>query len=197
MKMLITALLVASPLISFAGDQASNGLSYNYVGIGYAAADYDNDGASFKLKGYGIEASGLITENIFLVGDLFNASTKKIKVDGTTYSIDLDYTAYELGLGYRMPISNGTDVYGIVSRHNQKLKANGENVSDTNNAFTIGIKTLLADSVELDASGGALDGDFRGKLSLQYKVASNVGFVASYSTMRDGSQYQFGVRYLY
>ena len=197
MKTLITALLIASPIFSFAADQASNGLSYNYVGIGYGAADVDSDEVSFKLRGYGVEASGLVTENIFLIGDLYNASTKKVKMDGTTYSLDIDYTSYEFGLGYRMPISNGTDVYGIVSSHNQKAKISGESQSEKNAAFTIGIKTLLTDSLELNANGGALDGDFRGKLDLQYKVTSNVGFVAGYSTMKDISQYQFGVRYLY
>ena len=196
-KLLIAALFAVSPTLSFAADQVSNGLSYNYIGLAYGVTDVDSDDASFKLKGYGIEASGLVTENIFLVGNLYNASTNKIKSGGTSYSLDVDFNSYELGLGYRMPISNGTDVYGIISGQNQKIKASSTDESNSYAAFAIGIKTLLADSLQLDANGGMLDGDFRGKLELQYKVTSTIGVVANYTTIKDATQYNIGMRYFY
>jgi hypothetical protein len=196
-KLLIAVLLAVSPTLSFAADQVSNGLTYNHIGLAYGVTDVDSDGASFKLKGYGIEASGLVTENIFLVGNLYNASTNKIKSGGTSFSLDIDFNSYELGLGYRMPISSGTDAYGIISGQNQKITATGANENNTYAAFAIGVKTLLADSLQLDANGGMLDGDFRGKLELQYKVTSTIGAVANYTTMKDASQYNFGIRYFY
>lgn len=196
-KLLIAALFAVSPTLSFAADQVSNGLSYNHIGLAYGVSDVDSDGTSFKLKGYGIEASGLVTENIFLVGNLYNASTNKVKVSGTSYSLDVDFNSYELGLGYRMPISNGTDVYGIIGGQNQKITASGANENNTYAAFAIGIKTLLVDSLQLDANGGMLDGDFRGKLELQYKITPTIGVVANYTTMKDATQYNLGVRYLY
>lgn len=197
---ILSSLLIASASANSA-EQSKNSLSYNYIGIGYGANDLDDGSTSMKLTGYGAEASGLINESFFITGVFSNASTDKVKVNSVSINADVDVQSYALGIGYRQPISADTDVYAIVGGVNQKVKLSATGVSETERAsaatFDAGIKTLIAENLQLKIEAGVILGDMRGKTELQYKVSSNIAATAGFALGKDSTSYLLGIRYLY
>jgi Outer membrane protein beta-barrel domain len=198
MKKYILLALAVLPAVASAQEVQGNGLTYNYVGAGYGRLNYSSDGVKATLTGFGIEAGALVAENIFLEGGYSSVSANKFSVNGTSYNIGLDLNQTAVAVGYRLPLSKGTDLTGSVGITRGTAKATGvSSVSDTIYPLSVGIRSAINEAIQLGASGTVADGNFSAGAYLQYKLGSNVGLVGSYSGSNYGNGYTLSVRYLF
>jgi hypothetical protein len=198
MKKYILFAMAAIPVIASAQQPQANGLTYNYVGLGYGSLSLSDSGVKATLTGFGIEAGALVTENVYIVGDYVSSSANKVTVSGTSYNVGVDYNATGVGLGYRLPVSAGTDLTGSVGITRATAKVSGvSSTSDTIYPVSVGVRSALNEAIQVGASGTVADGDFSAGAFLQYKVASNLGLVGSYAGANNGSGYTLSVRYLF
>jgi hypothetical protein len=110
--------------------------------------------------------------------------------------LDLNQTG--AAVGYRLPLSKGTDLTGSVGITRGTAKATGvSSVSDTIYPVSVGVRSAINEVVQLGASGTVADGDFTAGAYLQYKLGSNLGLVGSYAGSNYGNGYSFSVRYLF
>ena len=97
MKKLFTIVLLLSMTSAFAD---AKGPSWNYLELSYLEADVDVD--DFSPSGYGIGASTLVTENVFLFLSYADASE-------SVFGSDIDISSTAIGVGYRFAVNDTTD----------------------------------------------------------------------------------------
>lgn len=198
MKNKILAALIFMPMFAFAQDNKSNGLTYNYVGIGYGKVDLEDSGVKTKFNGVGVEAGALLSENIFITASYASASSDKITANGTSTSVDVDLTQSDVSLGYRHALAQGTDVTASVGVAHGKVKiARFGSTSDTVYPVGLGLRTAINETIQLGIEGSIANGDFSSSLNAQFKINSNVGVVGSYSRSDLTNGYLISLRYLY
>ncbi len=198
MKKHIALALAIFPALALAQQTQGNGLTYNYAGIGYGALNFNDSGVKANFSGFGLEAGALVTENVFLVGSYTSASANKFTLSGTSYAITMDIDQTNVGIGYRIPLSAGTDLTGSVGYARGTVKTTGVgSTTATSYPVSVGIRSLLNESVQAGASGTVADGDFSAGAFVQYKVVNNVGLVGSVSSQSSGTGYTLSVRYLF
>ena len=172
-KKSIIASALLLPAMAWAQDSSSktNGLTYNYVGIGYANIMIDTTYRA-TLHGTSIEGSKLVTENFYVFGNYFSTSTDTIKFNGNTLDISVDFKQYQLSAGYRRALQPGTDVIASVSAVNGSTRVNsGSNTEANIYPVSIGVKRRLTENFEGTASGVIVSGDFASVVNLQYKFS--------------------------
>ena len=154
-KKSIIASALLLPAMAWAQDSSSktNGLTYNYVGIGYANIMIDTTYRA-TLHGTSIEGSKLVTENFYVFGNYFSTSTDTIKFNGNTLDISVDFKQYQLSAGYRRALQPGTDVIASVSAVNGSTRVNsGSNTEANIYPVSIGVKRRLTENFEGAAHG--------------------------------------------
>ncbi len=197
-KSLIAAALLF-PAMAWAQDSSgkTNGLTYNYVGIGYANIMMDTTYRA-SLHGTNIEGSKLIAENFYLFGNYFSTSTDTIKFNGNTLDITVDYTQYQLSAGYRRALQPGTDVIASVSAVNGSTRVNKGTSTEANiYPVSLGVKTKLTDSIEAAVSGVVVSGDIAGIVNLQYKFSDLYAIGGYFRHDPNSTIYALNVRYLF
>jgi hypothetical protein len=197
-KSIIAAALLL-PAMAWAQDSSSktNGLTYNYVGIGYANIMIDTTYRA-TLHGTSIEGSKLVTENFYVFGNYFSTSTDTIKFNGNTLDISVDFKQYQLSAGYRRALQPGTDVIASVSAVNGSTRVNsGSNTEANIYPVSVGIKRKLTDSIEATASGIIVSGDFASVVNLQYKFSDLYAIGGYFRHDPNSTIYALNVRYLF
>jgi hypothetical protein len=197
-KSIIAAALLL-PAMAWAQDSSSktNGLTYNYVGIGYANIMIDTTYRA-TLHGTSIEGSKLVTENFYVFGNYFSTSTDTIKFNGNTLDISVDFKQYQLSAGYRRALQPGTDVIASVSAVNGSTRVNsGSNTEANIYPVSVGIKRKLTDSIEAAASGIIVSGDFASVVNLQYKFSDLYAIGGYFRHDPNSTIYALNVRYLF
>ena len=132
MKKILLPTLLSLSFAALAAEPVANGLTYNHVGVAYGVIEFDDKSSAFKSKGYGLEASNLVTENIFIFGSFSDTKSNKAKNNGANVSMDVDFKNYSFGAGYRIPLAKGTDAYAAISgvKSKGRFNAQGESSSD-------------------------------------------------------------------
>jgi hypothetical protein len=197
-KSIIAAALLL-PAMAWAQDSSANtnGLTYNYVGIGYANIMIDTTYRA-TLHGTSIEGSKLVTENFYVFGNYFSTSTDTIKFNGNTLDISVDYKQYQLSAGYRRALQPGTDVIASVSVVNGSTRVNsGANTESNIYPVSVGVKRKLTDSIEASASGIIVSGDFASVVNLQYKFSDLYAIGGYFRHDPNSTIYALNVRYLF
>jgi hypothetical protein len=197
-KSIIAAALLL-PAMAWAQDSSANtnGLTYNYVGIGYANIMIDTTYRA-TLHGTSIEGSKLVTENFYVFGNYFSTSTDTIKFNGNTLDISVDYKQYQLSAGYRRALEPGTDVIASVSVVNGSTRVNsGANTESNIYPVSVGVKRKLTDSIEASASGIIVSGDFASVVNLQYKFSDLYAIGGYFRHDPNSTIYALNVRYLF
>jgi hypothetical protein len=201
MKKFTLLALAFLPIFSSAQEIRGNGLTYNYAGVGYGYLKFDSEGVTGNLGGVGVEGGALLSENIFVVATYAAVSANKFSVNGTSYAVNFDVDATAVDVGYRFPLSKGTDLNLTVgvARSNAKATVSGTSISSSDTSYPVGvaIRSALSDVVEVGANGAISDGTFGGGAFLQYKATTNVGLVGSYAKSKNVDGYTLSVRYLF
>ncbi len=198
MKKLLACSLIALPIFSFAEEARGNGLTYNYIGVGYGKIDLDDGELKSSFNGFGVEAGALLNENIFVRANYATASANKLTAGGTSYNLEIDYSQVDAALGYRFAVAAGTDITASVGVAQGRAKVVGQaSATDTVYPVGVGLKTLLNEQLELGLNGSVASGDFSASAGLQYKINSNIGVVGSYSHAESTNGYLVSLRYLY
>ena len=196
-SIIVSALLL--PAMAWAQDSSSktNGLTYNYVGIGYANIMIDTTYRA-TLHGTSIEGSKLVTENFYVFGNYFSTSTDTIKFNGNTLDISVDFKQYQLSAGYRRALQPGTDVIASVSAVNGSTRVNsGSNTEANIYPVSIGVKRRLTENFEGTASGVIVSGDFASVVNLQYKFSDLYAIGGYFRHDPNSTIYALNVRYLF
>lgn len=197
-KSIIAAALLL-PAMAWAQDSSANtnGLTYNYVGIGYANIMIDTTYRA-TLHGTSIEGSKLVAENFYVFGNYFSTSTDTIKFNGNTLDISVDYKQYQLSAGYRRALQPGTDLIASVSAVNGSTRVNsGANTEANIYPVSVGVKRKLTDSIEASASGIIVSGDFASVVNLQYKFSDLYAIGGYFRHDPNSTIYALNVRYLF
>jgi hypothetical protein len=201
-SLIATALFL--PAMAWAQDSSSktNGLTYDYVGIGYSNIMIDTTFNQRSLRGSthgtSIEGSKLIAENYYLFGNYFSTTTDTIKFNGNTLGYTVDYTQYQLSAGYRRALQPGTDVIASVSAVNGSTRVN-KGTSNESNIYpvSVGVKTKLTDSIETAVSGVVVSGNIAGIVNLQYKFSDLYAIGGYFRHDPNSTIYALNVRYLF
>lgn len=103
--------------------QASESLNWNKVEASYHKLDADGD----DLSGFGI-AGTVDLNNNFLVDVSYKKSSDDIVEYGESF--DVDYTVLSAGIGYKLPISETTDAFGVLSYEEVKVDVSYQGYSE-------------------------------------------------------------------
>ena len=198
-KKSIIASALLLPAMAWAQDSSSktNGLTYNYVGIGYANIMIDTTYRA-TLHGTSIEGSKLVNENFYVFGNYFSTSTDQVKFLGNTLEIDVNFRQYQLSAGYRRALQPGTDVIASIGAVNASTRLNSGSSTEGNiYPVSVGIKRKLTDSIEAAASGIIVSGDFASVVNLQYKFSDLYAIGGYFRHDPNSTIYALNVRYLF
>ncbi|ABE54872.1 hypothetical protein Sden_1588 [Shewanella denitrificans OS217] len=147
-KIVFTSTLLLS-MGSVQAAETAQAPRWDNVSVSYQSVDVENK----TLTGFGIAGSKLLGESFFITGGLSNASDDIKTSNG---NVDLDFNTKTLGLGYRLPLSHNTDVFGVVSYEDMEaeVKYQGNSVSGGDNGygFEVGVRSMVTEHVELGAS---------------------------------------------
>lgn len=135
----LSLVLLASPAL--AGD-----ISYNYLQLGYQKIEFDD----FNVDGDGFGVAGS-----FEVGESWFVGLSYSQAD-FDFGIDLDQIA--AGVGWHTAMSNNSDFYALVQYVQAEASASGfESVDEDGFGFTIGVRGMVTDNVEIGGSIGYVD----------------------------------------
>jgi hypothetical protein len=170
----------------------TNGLTYDYVGIGYANIMFHSP-VRVSAHGTSIEGSKLITENYYLLGNYFSTSGSLTSGD------QLDFRQYQIGAGYRQSYQPGTDMIISISNIRGMYRRNaGRSTPDDLYAVSAGIKRQLAENFQGSASGVFLNGgNLAAVFDLQYKFSDLYSLNGYFRRDEDSTIYALNVRYLF
>ncbi len=137
------ALFPAALLAGFLASAQAADFDYNYVQVEYQDRDLDGlDGDAFRFSG-----------SVDL-GDRFNLLGSYATGEVTTGPWDLDFDELSLGIGFHAPVADSTDVLATLQAVSHDQDAVGD---DTGYRIGLGIRSQLADNVELTAGVDYLD----------------------------------------
>lgn len=144
-------MLLAVPVAGLAAE----GLSYNYVQAGYVNIDIDD--FDEDADGFGVNASGLLSENIFVFASYADVETDTFPSGGA--QVDVEEQTITAGVGYRMPLQSGTDLNASVAFVDDELEVSASGLGgsaslsedDTGFGLSLGLRHLFTPQFE----GGA------------------------------------------
>ncbi len=197
-KSIIAAALLL-PAMAWAQDSSSktNGLTYNYVGIGYANIMFHSP-IQATLHGTSIEGSKLIADNFYVFGNYFDTSTDQIKISGQTLATDVNFRQYQLSAGYRRALQPGTDVIASVGVVNGATRVNSGASTDASiYPVSVGVKRRLTENFEGAASGVVVAGKLATVVNLQYKFSDLYALGGYFRQDENSTIYALNVRYLF
>ena len=143
-----TTVLSMSALSATASASEVNGIQYNELSVGYIDYKLKTPIGNANFDGYGIGGQLLIGEK-FLVD--FEYASLDSNVFGTL-GVSTELTSTSFGVGFRIPVGQGTDIVPGISYSNTEIKlASGSSVyaeDDSTTSFSLNLKHRLSDSVQ-------------------------------------------------
>lgn len=180
-------------------------LTYDYIGVGYTKLSVDDSIIDFD--GYVIDGSKLLTDRVFVI--LSYASTSgDTNLNSQKMSYDLNET--RVGLGYRFPMADKTDLYGELGYINRDAKValtiNGTGLSSKDSfdaaTFRLGVKHLLGQSFETDFYVYNEKSSSEGSMTtfgvnVAYRLTKQFHLVAGFEMDSDYKRHQVGLQYAF
>ena len=185
------------PALALADGVQGNGLTYDYVGIGYAQVRPTTT-LRGSLTGIALEGSKLIHENVFIQGSYLDTSAAKWKFRGTEYNTDWDYQQTQISVGYRQALEANTDL--IVTAGFVNGKSRIERVTNTSDRIfpvTAGVKSRLTETLQGSAEGLIVEGNFGYLFNLQYKISDLYAIGGYLRHDKDSDVYALTVRMMF
>jgi hypothetical protein len=113
-------------------------LNYTFAEVGYGRVDIDNP--NVDGDGFGIGGSFAIADEFFLFGDYSMANL----------DFNVDFTAFDLGVGFHTPLADAVDVVATLSYEYQEADVSGfGSVDDNGYGLGVGLRALVSPQVEL------------------------------------------------
>ena len=134
-SLLMAVILVAS------SNAISREISYDYIQGTYSSVTDSSFPNDIDGDRFGVSGSMGVTQSLALTAG-FNA---------TSFDHDIDTSQFVLGVTLHAPIEVGTDVVGNLSALKAEIEGTNFDDSDTGVIVGIGLRHLVANSVELDA----------------------------------------------
>lgn len=169
----------------------ADGLSYSYIQASYQEVDIDfGGGINADGDGFGVAGSVEIAESWFLFADYSSFDFESV----------VDFTSLSAGAGWHTGISDQTDFFATFGYAEAEIDVQGfGSVDDSGYGASIGVRSMVSDSLELYGSlgyvdlGNGADGTAIGA-GLWYSVSGNmaVGLGASFDD--DVTAYGVGFR---
>ncbi len=193
-RILACGLVSLAPVVA-----AAEGLSYNYVQANYQSVDLDD--TNVGATGFGVAASGLIAGNLFIFAEYGQAETDTF-TDGID-SAKLKTTPVIAGLGYRIPLTEDTDVnaQAVFVHAKQKLTVDGlGSFSDNDNGYGVGlqIRHLFGPMFELNGSVQYIkiydDGSTSFSVAALFHATKTLALIGGYTFSDDSKSWIAGVR---
>ena len=159
-KVLLVALLMASPNAAFAGP------SYDYLEIGLASGGYDwldlctNSLSLYKVSyyasGYQLQGAKSIGDKFFVDGK-YNSLSMDVANAGCTGTVSLDATDYGINFGW-----HGENLYAKLGYESYDYFCSGTTIcgpTDTGTGYALdaGYRGSLSDAIEYSAHLGYAD----------------------------------------
>lgn len=185
------------PTLAFADSVRGNGLTYDYIGIGYSQVRPTTT-LRGSLTGIALEGSKLINENVFVQGSYLDTSAEKWKFRGTEYNTDWDYKQTQISVGYRHALEPNTDLIATVGFVNGKSRIERvTNDSDRIFPVTVGVKSRLTETLQGSAEGLIVEGNFGYLFNLQYKISDLYAVGGYLRHDKDSDVYALTVRMMF
>jgi hypothetical protein len=185
--------LLGVALIFVLSPALADGLSYNYIQLGYQQADLDDDFIDVDGDGYGISGSFEVGENWF-IGAGYSA---------LDFDFGVDFDQLSIGAGYHVGMSDRSDFFATLSYIRAEASVSGLGSADEDGyGATVGIRGLVSDNFELSGSigyvdlGDAGDGTAFGAEAL-YSFTENFALGFNVSVDDDVTMYGVGARFYF
>lgn len=181
MNKFITSL---APVLLVVSSVSASDLSYTNVSIGYQQGEI----ADQDHSGVGLFGNFAVSDSLFVTA-AYSALESDEEFDIGFGPASIERTAFNLGLGFHIPISDKADFVTAVAYSDQEAEFSGM-VSDGNGyVLSAGVRVLPAGSVELNAFVNYADiedeSDTAIAVSARYAVNPAVSFGATFSSADD------------
>jgi hypothetical protein len=211
-KIIVSLALISTAIISastFASAKVVN--TYDYLNLSYAHVDVDDDiddeVADISLKGYSLEASKLLTDNVFVTASWLSVDDSDSNSE-VSYKLDADIL--KISIGYRHGIAASTDIYGQVGYVQQKQSYDltigtfRDTYSETIDGYSVkaGVKHSFGRLeggvyVERMDGGSDIDGSTFVGIESRYKFNKSFAIVADYAKDSDMSLFKVGASFMF
>ncbi len=120
----------------------ADGPGYTYVELGYADIEIDvGGGFDISGDGYALGGSAEVGENIFIFADYADVG----------FDIGIDFNAFDVGVGYKSPVSDTTDVNISLAYVDLELEDPFfGSVSEDGYGLGASIRSMLSNEFELN-----------------------------------------------
>lgn len=177
------ALLTSTAFAAEAG-KTDTGLDYNEISISYLSSDITNTSTDVKstLTGYGLSATYLLTENIFINGQYSSMEKSPTTIATTSGS-----------LGYRLPMSDSVDALATVGYGYTTITGTTHKDSYP---MSLGVRAVVTPELDLGASLIYVEADDAQSgfgASAKYKINSNIFIRGDYKSLTDSTSYSIGI----
>ncbi|MFQ3248949.1 porin family protein [Glaciecola sp.] len=196
-KQLTSLAILASASLASVSLQAAESPEWNYAEASIESLSIEDSGA-LDPYGFGLSASYLLSDNIFIDG-----SYNRLQDD--VADIDWDLTQFDLNIGYRFGVTNTTDVYASIGylsldvEVDSRFGSGGGN--DDGQSFKVGTRSRLTDQFEIDIFAAHESySDFSDNqfgLSGHYYLNDNFAIGAAIKTNGDDEQTSLSIRYAF
>ncbi|MFQ5547053.1 MAG: outer membrane beta-barrel protein [Woeseia sp.] len=196
--MLRSVLLTA--LIAFSASVSAQGFDYNYVSVGYSQVDIDStiQGATIDGDALGLGGSYGLNDDIFAFGSFQDG---ELEEPGDPDNIDV--TVYDIGFGYRMPMSDTVDFVTTLSYEYMELSEPGLSVDESGLGIGVGIRANASDTIELNAGiqyvdlGTVFGDDTSFAAGVLYSLTESIDIGLNGNWGDDVSQYTLSGRFYF
>ncbi len=132
----------------FATSANATNFSYSSFGVGLAKVSIDD--LPEDLKGYGIEASVELNENVFLLGS-YNYADEEMNISG--FNVDTSADSAQIGIGAATALTNKIDAFTTLSYVTTSAEAcisgTCAKIEDDGYSISGGLQSWIIDSVDV------------------------------------------------
>lgn len=197
--MLALAFALILPAVVHAEDAAhAEGLSYSYIEGGYARVDFDaGSGGDIQFDGHFLRGSVELGEFFYLFGGLLSAGNND-------FGADLDFDQRQVGLGYRLGLSDHVDLLSEISYLDETVETPGHAPEEADGyRASVGVRGLISDRLEgfvkanytrLQAHGHDAHASFGGTVAAEFLLNHTWRLVGEVAAGEGVTEYGVGVR---
>jgi hypothetical protein len=192
---IVIAVGASSLLIAAAASAQQRALSYNFIEGKVTQGEIQN----FDYTTYGAGLSIELGDTLFLRGAIAEGESDD-EVFGGFFSDNVDINTYNIGLGAHLPINARTDFVTGVSYIKNEIGFRGFNQDADGYGIDAGIRSMLSDSVELQAAVNYVDGDqfdseFGFSADARFYLSPRLSLSVGYSELDEVDGVSAGLRY--
>lgn len=126
---------------------SANEISYSNLAIGYELRDRDGP----NVRGYAFDLQLAVSQDLY-----FTARVSDLDEDSADGSSEDEWKDLGLGIGFHLPLSEGSDFYGEFEYRERDRDVLGVSRDDDGFAVGVGLRNKLGDKFEYDTGATVL-----------------------------------------